>query len=290
MVTRCGRPTSSGVLSTTFRAVAHGCVSSAPDHDEILRQAVEKGDRGLGESTSELVATGFMAGFTVVFGIIAQGSSTRWSTRGSARLCGRRRTGARCCPRLLGRRRGRTVLRDLLRFGGQHQRGPHPGRFLSLLRLWARRSFSACSMASSSRSCRPATALCRLARSRRCLCRRQGAGKVAREAAGEAPGGTVGKHRRRRRTHLASVLPAGGRRRHREPHRRRQRRRGRAGGRLPRTRCRDDSPPRVRGAFGAAVGVESLAAVAAVATARNLVGLTLVLTAHVRALATGNDG
>ena len=45
----------------------------APDPSEIYDRAVEEGDRRLGQSTLELVSTGFIAGFTVVFGIVALG-------------------------------------------------------------------------------------------------------------------------------------------------------------------------------------------------------------------------
>ncbi|WP_440006282.1 formate/nitrite transporter family protein [Halomicrococcus sp. SG-WS-1] len=45
----------------------------APDPSEIFQRAVEEGDRRLGQSTLELVATSFIAGFTVVFGIVALG-------------------------------------------------------------------------------------------------------------------------------------------------------------------------------------------------------------------------
>ncbi|QLG26453.1 formate/nitrite transporter family protein [Halorarum halophilum] len=45
----------------------------APDPSEIYNRAVEEGDRRLEQSTLELVSTGFIAGFTVVFGIVALG-------------------------------------------------------------------------------------------------------------------------------------------------------------------------------------------------------------------------
>ena len=40
---------------------------------EIYERAVEEGERRLDQSTVELIATGFIAGFTVTFGIAAQG-------------------------------------------------------------------------------------------------------------------------------------------------------------------------------------------------------------------------
>ncbi|RBI64392.1 formate/nitrite transporter family protein [halophilic archaeon] len=48
-------------------------MSIAPDPSEIFQRAVEEGDRRLGQSTLELVSTSFIAGFTVVFGIVALG-------------------------------------------------------------------------------------------------------------------------------------------------------------------------------------------------------------------------
>lgn len=43
----------------------------APDPSEIYRRAVDEGDRRLSATSLELVATGFNAGFTIVFGIAA---------------------------------------------------------------------------------------------------------------------------------------------------------------------------------------------------------------------------
>jgi formate/nitrite transporter FocA (FNT family) len=48
-------------------------VSVAPDPEEIFERAVEEGERRLDQSMLELVATSFIAGFTVVFGIVALG-------------------------------------------------------------------------------------------------------------------------------------------------------------------------------------------------------------------------
>src|SRR5687768_17604373 len=45
----------------------------APTPADVYRRAVEEGDRRLSASTLELVATGFNAGFTIVFGIAALG-------------------------------------------------------------------------------------------------------------------------------------------------------------------------------------------------------------------------
>lgn len=45
----------------------------APSPAEIFRRAAEEGERRLGQSLLELVATGFIAGFTVVFGVAALG-------------------------------------------------------------------------------------------------------------------------------------------------------------------------------------------------------------------------
>ncbi len=50
-----------------------GHVPVAPDPAEIFRRAVEEGERRLDQSTLELVATSFIAGFTVVFGVAALG-------------------------------------------------------------------------------------------------------------------------------------------------------------------------------------------------------------------------
>ena len=48
-------------------------MSVAPDPTEIFDRAVEEGERRLDQSLLELVATSFIAGFTVVFGIVALG-------------------------------------------------------------------------------------------------------------------------------------------------------------------------------------------------------------------------
>jgi formate/nitrite transporter FocA (FNT family) len=48
-------------------------VSTAPASDEIFDRAIEEGTRRLDQSALELVATSFIAGFTVVFGVVALG-------------------------------------------------------------------------------------------------------------------------------------------------------------------------------------------------------------------------
>lgn len=48
-------------------------VSIAPPPSEIFDRAVEEGERRLDQSTLELAATSFIAGFTIVFGIAALG-------------------------------------------------------------------------------------------------------------------------------------------------------------------------------------------------------------------------
>ncbi|MFC4550629.1 MULTISPECIES: formate/nitrite transporter family protein [Halorussus] len=48
-------------------------MSVAPDPSEIFQRAVEEGERRLDQSMLELVSTSFIAGFTVVFGMIALG-------------------------------------------------------------------------------------------------------------------------------------------------------------------------------------------------------------------------
>jgi formate/nitrite transporter FocA (FNT family) len=48
-------------------------VTPAPDPTEIFRRAVEEGERRLNQTTVELAATSFIAGFTVVIGIAALG-------------------------------------------------------------------------------------------------------------------------------------------------------------------------------------------------------------------------
>ena len=48
-------------------------MSVAPDPEEIFERAVAEGERRLDQSALELVATSFIAGFTVVFGIVALG-------------------------------------------------------------------------------------------------------------------------------------------------------------------------------------------------------------------------
>jgi len=48
-------------------------VSVAPDPAEIFDRAVAEGERRLDQSTLELVSTSFIAGFTVVFGVVALG-------------------------------------------------------------------------------------------------------------------------------------------------------------------------------------------------------------------------
>ncbi|MFC7142039.1 formate/nitrite transporter family protein [Halosimplex aquaticum] len=48
-------------------------MSEAPSPEEIFNRAVEEGERRLDQSLLELVATSFIAGFTIVFGIAAVG-------------------------------------------------------------------------------------------------------------------------------------------------------------------------------------------------------------------------
>jgi formate/nitrite transporter FocA (FNT family) len=48
-------------------------VSVAPEPAEIFDRAVAEGERRLDQSTLELVSTSFIAGFTIVFGIVAVG-------------------------------------------------------------------------------------------------------------------------------------------------------------------------------------------------------------------------
>lgn len=48
-------------------------MSVAPDPAEIFQRAAEEGERRLDQSALELVSTSFIAGFTIVFGIVAQG-------------------------------------------------------------------------------------------------------------------------------------------------------------------------------------------------------------------------
>jgi formate/nitrite transporter FocA (FNT family) len=48
-------------------------VSVVPDPAEIFERAVEEGERRLGQSMLELVSTSFIAGFTIVFGVVALG-------------------------------------------------------------------------------------------------------------------------------------------------------------------------------------------------------------------------
>ena len=45
----------------------------APNPSEIFRRAAEEGERHLDQSLLELVSTGFIAGFTIIFGIVALG-------------------------------------------------------------------------------------------------------------------------------------------------------------------------------------------------------------------------
>lgn len=45
----------------------------APKPSEIFRRAVDEGERRLDQSLLELVSTGFIAGFTIIFGIVALG-------------------------------------------------------------------------------------------------------------------------------------------------------------------------------------------------------------------------
>ena len=47
----------------------------APDPSEIFHRAAEEGERRLDQSLLELVSTGFIAGFTIVFGIVALGAT-----------------------------------------------------------------------------------------------------------------------------------------------------------------------------------------------------------------------
>lgn len=48
-------------------------VPVAPEPEKIFQRAVEEGQRRLDQTTLELVSTSFIAGFTIVFGIVAQG-------------------------------------------------------------------------------------------------------------------------------------------------------------------------------------------------------------------------
>ncbi|MFW5972493.1 MAG: formate/nitrite transporter family protein [Bacteroidota bacterium] len=48
-------------------------MATAPDPSEIFHRAAEEGERRLDQSLMELMATGFIAGFTIVFGIAALG-------------------------------------------------------------------------------------------------------------------------------------------------------------------------------------------------------------------------
>lgn len=48
-------------------------MSAAPDPAEIFRQAAEEGQRRLDQSLLELTSTSFIAGFTIIFGIIGLG-------------------------------------------------------------------------------------------------------------------------------------------------------------------------------------------------------------------------
>lgn len=45
----------------------------APDPSEIFHRAADEGERRLDQSLLELVSTGFIAGFTIIFGIVALG-------------------------------------------------------------------------------------------------------------------------------------------------------------------------------------------------------------------------
>jgi formate/nitrite transporter FocA (FNT family) len=54
-----------------IESVVVGHVSVAPDPAEIFDRAAEEGERRLDQSLLELLATSFIAGFTVVFGIVA---------------------------------------------------------------------------------------------------------------------------------------------------------------------------------------------------------------------------
>lgn len=44
-----------------------------PRPDEVFQRAAREGGRRLQQSLLELIATAFIAGFTIVFGIVAQG-------------------------------------------------------------------------------------------------------------------------------------------------------------------------------------------------------------------------
>jgi formate/nitrite transporter FocA (FNT family) len=48
-------------------------MAAAPDPSEIFRRAADEGERRLDQSLLELVSTGFIAGFTIIFGIVALG-------------------------------------------------------------------------------------------------------------------------------------------------------------------------------------------------------------------------
>ena len=48
-------------------------MAAAPDPADIFRRAAEEGNRRLDQSLLALISTGFIAGFTIVFGIVAMG-------------------------------------------------------------------------------------------------------------------------------------------------------------------------------------------------------------------------
>lgn len=48
-------------------------MSVAPSPSEIYRRAVKEGGRRLDQSFVELISTGFIVGFTIIFGIVALG-------------------------------------------------------------------------------------------------------------------------------------------------------------------------------------------------------------------------
>lgn len=113
-------------------------MSSAPDHDEIFRRAVEEGDRRLGQSTAELVATGFMAGFTVVFGVVAQGvvhGSVEPRFGEVARVAGALAFGVGLVFLVVVR--AELFSENFFDPAASAIDDPGRGRFLSLLRLWA---------------------------------------------------------------------------------------------------------------------------------------------------------
>jgi formate/nitrite transporter FocA (FNT family) len=113
-------------------------VSVAPDPSEIFHRAVTEGERRLNQSVLELASTSFIAGFTIVFGIVALGithAAVEPQFGGVAKVAGALAFGIGLVFVVVGR----AELFNENFFGPTATLAEQReiGQLLSLLRLWA---------------------------------------------------------------------------------------------------------------------------------------------------------